>query len=157
MKIRGDFSVFSVDSCVRQFLTPHGNMFLCSSVKIIVSHETHGTHRILLRYFFVNRLNRFYRFPSSTANRVIRVIRVIALIKTLSAKVCAVCVEHSTPQGFCEFCVCVKHNLTQRRKGREALCTFVLLLKKVAHRTHRTTQNFVPLLFCTLRIIALTN
>ena len=34
--------------------------------------------------------------------------------------------------------------LTRRRKGRGAICPFVLMSKIVAHRNHRNTQNFAP-------------
>ena len=60
-------------------------------------------------------------------------------------KVCNVCVRHSTPQGFCEFRA--KNYLTQRRKGCEALCSFVLLSKHNSHRLHPariTTYYLLP-------------
>ena len=38
--------------------------------------------------------------------------------------------------------------LTQRRKGRGALCTFVLMPKIVAYRNHRNTQKLCSACFC---------
>ena len=59
-------------------------------------------------------------------------------IKTLSVKVCGVCVRTLKPQGFCGFLCEIR--LTQRRKGREALCTFVLLSKSCTQKARNDTE-----------------
>ena len=159
----------------------------------IISHRTHRNPQNLLRIFLRHKHKRtyfiftqnsrtytefappFFRHKNTRAYFIFRQNsrKYTEFAPHASAKVCAVCVRQIRSEGIlCLPWIPVWKNLTQRRKGREALCTFVLMSKIlhadnaeprrrlaklcafawetyallsriISHRAHRLTQNLL--------------